>query len=228
MHLRRLLLPALLVASVAHAGGPDDPEVADPVGDVQALGAPAPVPLGLEWADLRAAWFEADGENLKLTIQVGDGQGAPPQGEIGVTFRVGERHFIAGYTVVPGLYSGGFVSEADANGDVPASVDPQGVDGAWADGLVTTTFPKAAVDANGTIGSLGEPWGWSESMASNGERYRLDRTDVGRAFAWGAGNATSPGTETVPQVGGEKTPAPAPALVAAAVVAVALLRARRA
>jgi hypothetical protein len=216
------LLAAFLLPLPVGAGTPEQPEVTDPPGDVAAFGVPATAAFG--WGDLQAAWFEADGDQVRLRLKVGEGQSAPPQGEVGATFRVGDQHWIAGYTVVPGLYAGGFLSKADAQGDVPDSADPATMPGSWEPGLVTVTFPLAEVDPDGEHGRLEEPWAWSESRATNGEQWRLDRSEAGRPFAWRL-RAPEPGPAAADA--GEGQGAPLPVAAALAGLAAAAIASRR-
>lgn len=189
--MRRTGWPAALVALLAlaalglpqaSAGSETAPEVTDGSGDVAAFGAP--VPQGLEWSDVRAAWFTRVADDVTLSIRVGDGAQAPPAGEVGVTFRAGAQHYIAGYTAVPPLYSGGFLSRSDAAGDVPSDADPAAMPATFDDGLLVVSFKAQDLDDSANVTSFAEPWGWSESRATNGETWRLDRTDVGTDFVW--------------------------------------------
>jgi hypothetical protein len=214
----RWTLLALLAVPAVAAGTADAPEVADPAGDVAAFGAP--VPQGLGWADIQAAWFERQGGSFALSIRVGDGAGEPPSGEVGVTFRAGAHHYIAGYTVVPGLYSGGFLSRADEDGDVPSNVTPSSMPATFEDGLVVVRFSPGDLEGGAGVASFASPWGWSESRATNGETWRLDRTDVGRDFAWAIEGL--PASQEPSGAAGSRD-SPAPAWLAAAAVALAAL-----
>lgn len=216
------LAAAVLVglAPGAAAGLRTDPEVTDPLGDAQALGLP--LPAGFGWADLQAAWFEHSDGAVQLSILVDGGQ--PPQGEVGVTFRVGAQHYIAGYTVVPGLYAGGFLSPSDADGDVPDSASPTTVPGEWTGNLIKVTFPAEELgDLNGTL-TLAQPWAWAEARASNGELQRVDKTAVGRDFTIAPASGPAPGTTTGPS---KATPGAATPLLLAALAAAGLLLRRR-
>jgi hypothetical protein len=164
---------AILAAPLAGAGTFTGPEVADGSGDV---------PAGLGWADVRKAWFSRDGDRFTLRILVA-GPEAIAAGEVGVAFRIGDRHYIAGYSAIPGAYSGGFLGPADEEGRVAPGTVPTAMAGQADGGLYTVSFARQDLPADAD--AFEDPWAWSEARAASGAISRLDRSEVGRDFTWG-------------------------------------------
>lgn len=223
----------LLFGSVVTAAPTDEPHFVDPAGDATWLQT-APVPAGAEAWDLVAGRFHDETPHeVTLTIQVVAADGPPPSGEVGVTFLAPDGPRIAGYTVVPGVYSGGFLCTSDENGDVRAA-DGQSCDGipaTFTADEVVVTLNRTALNASRLGDALVAPWGWSEAYASNGDDWRFDRTDVGRdhVFASGVSNETGAPDNTAPadpEVGAQ-TPAPGVLGVLLAVTALAAAKRRR-
>lgn len=167
------VLATLLAAPLAGAGTVTVPEVADGSGDV---------PPGFGWADVRKAWFSRDGDRFSLHV-VAAGTEPPTAGEVGVAFRIGDRHYIAGYSAIPGAYSGGFLGPADDEGRIAPGSVPTAMPGDAEGGIYTVSFTRNELPADAA--AFQEPWAWSEARAASGAITRLDRTEVGHDFTWG-------------------------------------------
>ncbi len=181
------LMLVLTSLPAALAGTPQHPEIADPAGD-------APV----EWADLTAAWFsEETTDAIRLTLQVAGVEQAPAHGEVAAHFRVGDAHFIAGWTTVvipepPVRYQGGFVCPA---GEERTEVDPAtciGLPGEVGDDVYRVTVPRAQIGALAADSVIGSPMAYAEIWLGAEARLALDETDTGDTYTFSTGEAGSP------------------------------------
>lgn len=234
----RLLIVILIVAASLWSTDPAAAEVllTDPHGDAGPLGAA--VPVVYDWADIVSVELQMDGEaneSLLLGIHVAGVDGGPSEGEVGITFHVSGRYFIAGYTMVDG-YRGGFLCTSDARGDVGDSDECDSMPGRiLADRFEATLALEALMLENGT-GVLDEPWAWSERTASNGDFNRLDKTAIGKPFSIQPPSGKAPQNTSAPpferptqtlesppqSAPSTATPSPGGALVVCAILALAL------
>lgn len=183
-----LILTALLFVSTVHAGTAlPGAQVEDPAGD--AGPGLSPVGAGFEAYDIVSIRLtERNATHLLVEIQVVDLPRAPPHGEIGVVFRVDERHYMAGFTVLVydgAYYAAGFACPATPEGRVNGSVweDCIGLSGATATGDVyRVDVPREFVGAAAAGTTLHEPFGWSEVVQFKSDPTYVDWTDVGRSL----------------------------------------------
>ncbi len=221
-----LILAALLVVATVHAATAlPDAQVEDPAGD--AGPGLTPVGAGFEAYDIVSIRLtESNETHLLVEIEVVDLPAAPPHGEIGVVFRVDERHYMAGFTVLVydgAYYAAGFACPATPDGRVNGSVadDCIGLPDATATGGVyRVDVPRQFMSAEAAGATLAGPFGWSEVVQFKSDPTYVDWTDVGRPLTLESGAPAANGEPPAgPDPEGHDEGGPAPGVPVAAVAA---------